>query len=114
MEDFKINVNEIENATIAKLNRKEIGRLGLSANCGVYTFKGTPKKRKAGMKTTLFTDTEIHYESDYARFELIKIPTTICRANEDGMDEWAARYYDKEKDTYLDFWQVVHGCGYFK
>jgi hypothetical protein len=63
---FEIRVNEIENKTIAKLTRHEIGLLGLNT-VGVYTYKGELKSRLRGLKTTLKTDEQVNYESESLR-----------------------------------------------
>lgn len=106
---FEIRANEIENKTIAKLTRHEIGKLGLNT-VGVYTYKGELKSRLKGLKTTLKTDEQVNFESEKVRCEMIKIVST----NNEGVNEYALRLYNKEKEQYEEFYPILIGCDFFR
>lgn len=103
----EINVNEITNESIAKLTFIEIGNFGLS-QAGINTYRGTLKSRVKGFKTTLRTDAQTNFESETARYEAIKIVAT------EDKDEYAIRYFNKEKNSYETFFPAIWGCEFFK
>lgn len=106
---FELRANEIKNETIAKLTRHEIGILGLNT-VGIYTYKGELKSRLRGLKTTLKTDEQVNYESETVRWEMVK----IVSSNDEGTNEYALRCYNKEKEQYEEFYQVLIGCEFFR
>ena len=92
-----MNINRIENATLAKLNRDEIGVLGL-LNCGVITYMGELKSRRNGWKTETTKD-QVNFIGTKQRVEFIRIEKLSDRP------EWAMRVYDLVEEQY---WTVVH------
>lgn len=99
----------IKNETIKKLDRQEIAELGMYDK-GIYTFKGDLKCRVKGLKTTLNTENERHFEGEHIRWEAIEILAT----NNEGVREYAIRCFDKDKNEYETFWQILIGCSFFK
>lgn len=99
-------MRNIKNDTIKKLTVEELNALGVYSEYYIMLVKGTPKARLKGLKTTLKTDTEIHYENDYARYELIRTADTeeTC---------YAVRCYDKSIDCY-NFLNPVAACEFVK
>ncbi len=93
------------NETIKKLTSKEIGSLGLYDQ-GIYTYKGVAKSRVKGLKTTFKTDSEIHYESEFCRWEVIKTA--------DDYDGHAIRCFNKVRNEYETFYEVLIGCNFMK
>lgn len=95
----------IKNETIKKLTAEELNDLGC-INIGIVPLKGKAKQRVKGFKTTLKTETEIHYENDYICHEMIKL------ANE---NEWAYRCFDKaHTNEYCVFAQPVWAINFIK
>lgn len=92
--------------TIKKLTVEELNALGAYSEYYIMLVKGTPKARLKGLKTTYKTDTEVHYETDFARYELIRTADTeeTC---------YAVRYYDKLIYRY-DFIDPVSACKFVK
>lgn len=105
--------NKIKNETIKKLTRQEISDLGLF-ECGCYTYKGTLKQRVRGLKTTLKTENEVHFDGEDLRWEIIKIVPEKNRFNPMLEDEYCIRCFDKNENGYLKFYQVLIGCDFFK
>lgn len=99
----------IKNETIKKLDRQEIADLGLYDK-GIYTYKGDLKSRIKGFKTTKNTENERHFEGEHIRWEVIEIVAT----NDEGVREWAIRCFDKERNDYETFWQMIIGCEFFR
>lgn len=104
---FDIKVNEIKNETLAKLTRVEIGNLGL-VNCGCYTYKGSLKSRVKGLKVTMRTESQVNFESESNRWEVIKIVAL------GDVDEYAIRLYNKERESYEEFYPILIGCDFFR
>ena len=96
----------IKNETIKKLTRKEMNGIGCF-NSGIVTVIGTAKQRLKGLKTTLKSETEMHYESEYLRHELIKL------ADEDN-ENCAYRMFNKETNKYEDFVQPLVAIEFVK
>lgn len=96
----------IKNETIKKLTNEEMNNLGCF-NIGIGLCKGTPKARIKGLKTTLKTKTEVHYEGEHIRHELIKL------ADESG-DCYAYRLFDKSKNEYEKFILVFQMLAFIK
>ena len=99
----------IKNATIKKLDRQEIADLGLYSQ-GIYTYKGQVKSRVKGLKTTFRTESEVHFEGEHVRWEVIQIVTT----NDEGKNEYAIRCFDKDRNEYENFWAVLAGLKFIK
>lgn len=77
---------KIKNETIKKLTSKEMNDL-FCFDIGIVLLRGKAKTRVAGFKTTLKTETEVHYENDFVRHEMVKLS---------GEDSWAYRCFNKE------------------
>lgn len=96
---------KIKNETIKKLTTQEMSDLGC-VNVGIILLHGKAKTRVSGFKTTLKTETEVHYENDFVRHEMIKL---------DGEDCWAYRCFDKEhKNEYIEFVQPLCAINFVK
>lgn len=96
----------IKNETIKKLTNEEMNDLGCFS-IGIGLVRGTPKARLKGFKTTLKSETEMHYECEYARFELIKL------ADESG-DCHAVRKFLKKENKYETFLTVFEMISFVK
>jgi hypothetical protein len=97
----------VENDTLKKLTTKEVNGLGLG-NIGCNPIKGIAKTRLKGLKTTMRTDNEIHYESDYNVHELIKL------ADVDEIPHWVHRVFNKESKKYEEFVQILMSIEFVK
>lgn len=99
---------KIANETIKKLTNKELNALGC-VNIGIIPVTGKPKTRVKGyhkfLNTTLNTETEVHYESEYVRHELIKLV---------GDNYWAYRVFNKELNKYESFVQPLYALDFVK
>ena len=96
---------KIKNETIKKLTTQEMRDLGCF-NIGIILLNGKAKARLAGFKTTFKSETEVHYENDFVRHEMIKV-------NED--DRWAYRCFDKEhRNDYIEFVQPLCAVNFVK
>jgi len=100
-----IDVNRINNSTIAKLDRNEIGTLDLY-NSGVYTYKGQLKSRKQGWKTVIVNSYQTDFVGEYTTLEFIKI---VPLGDE---PEYAMRV--REKTGYMSSYPILWGCDFFK
>lgn len=95
----------IKNETIKKLTTNEMNDLGCF-NIGIVLLRGKAKARIAGFKTTLKTETEVHYENDFVRHEMIKLN------DEEG---WAYRCFDKAHyKEYIKFVQPMCAINFVK
>ena len=101
-----MNINELSNETISKLNRNEIGFFGLF-NKGVYTYKGLLKSRKQGYKTQK-GDMQVSFIGETHTVEMIKIQSLGDEA------EYAMRVYDNYTGEYVTDYSVLAGCDFFK
>ena len=110
MIEIKLDANKIKNDTIHKLNRLEIGDLGL-CNVGVYLYKGELKSRIKDFKTVKINDWQTNFERDDIRLEVIKIAEM---GDEKGIMPWAVRLFDINKNSYEEFWMILEGCRLFK
>lgn len=99
-------MRDIANSTIAKLDRKEIGALGLYAD-GVYNYKGVLKSRKQGWKTVKVNEYQTNFVCSRTTVEFIKIVSTS------DTTEYAMRIKTEEGE-YLSEYPVLWGCDFFK
>ena len=112
---MKFNViDRVENKTLAKLDRNEIGALGL-CNEGVGLYRGDLKTRYNGMKRQTNDGVTFWFEAESVRIEFTEIAPV---ENEDAR-QWAARIYvfDNEEKTeghYQTYPMGITGCGYFR
>jgi len=67
-----MDMNRIQNSTIAKLDRTEIGTLGLF-NAGVMTYLGEIKSRRNGYKVEKVNEYQTNFVAEHYRMEFIKI-----------------------------------------
>lgn len=107
-----MKIQNIKNETIHKLNRHEIGDLGL-VNHGVMLYKGELKTRKPGLKRTVVNDWQINFEGTVAVLEFIKIEPTLTET------EWAMRIRQKSiypdmDDFYIEDINPLLGCDFFR
>ena len=99
--------NKIANTTIAKLDRIEIGQLGLYSR-GIYTYKGTLKARKQGWKTERVDDKQTNFVGAHSTFEFIQI---VSLGDE---PEYALRVKNTDSDDYTESYPILWGCDFFK
>ena len=99
---------KIKNETIKKLTHDELNELGVF-DIGVVCVKGIAKARVKGFKTTLKSETEMHYthETKGYRVELIKTADS-------DFTGWAFRYYDIEKEKYEFVYLPMIACEFVK
>lgn len=98
----------IKNETIKKLTHEELNNLG-AFDLGIVCVKGIAKTRKNGFKTTLKTDTEIHFTDDVngTRIELVRTADTEFTG-------WGFRYYDMNKEKYEFIYLPMIACEFVK
>lgn len=98
----------ITNETIKKLTHEELNNLE-SFELGIICVKGIAKARKSGFKTTLKTETEIHYTNEEKGFrvELVKTADT-------DFVGWAFRYYNINKEKYEHIYLPIIACEFVK
>lgn len=90
-----MNIQKIQNDTLAKLTAKEIGELDL-LNHGVMTYKGILKSRVRGYETLKVSEKETHFisEAGYGVAEFIQIVSDTeekhyaMRVREAGTDRY--------------------------
>ena len=107
-----MNIQNIKNETLHKLNRHEIGDLGL-CNHGVMLYKGELKSRVMGVKRVVVNDWQINFEGTVAVLEFIKIEPTLAE------NEWAMRIRQKAiqpgmEEFYSEDLNPLVGCRYFR
>lgn len=85
-------MRNIKNDTIKKLTNEELLTFGVFSD-HIISVKGLPKTRVKGLKTTLRTETEIHYEGDKARYEVVRTADSDQR-------QYVVRVYNKELGKY--------------
>lgn len=103
----EIQINNVQNETLRKLNWHEIGLFGLN-NYGVYTYHGQLKTRKQGFKREVVSDWQTNFLGMGCRIEFVKIEQTDTDTN------YAMRVYDVERETYITAVNVLLGCDFFK
>lgn len=109
-----MDINNIQNSTLAKLTKEEIEALGL-VNCGVGLYRGDLKTRYNGMKRQSNDGVTFWFEGTGARIEFTEIVST----DPEGRREWAARIFRKPDDLndaghYETFPLGIIGCDYFR
>lgn len=102
-----MNIQNISNETIRKLNAREIGELDL-VNNGVFTYHGTLKARKQGLKREVVNEWQTNFYNAVYRIEFIKIEQTS------ETTDYAMRVYDSEREEYLKDLNILYGCEFFK
>lgn len=90
----------IKNITLKKLTNEEANDLGL-IQIGCMFVRGESKQRVKDFKTTLKSETEMHYENDKIRVELIALAS---KSERDGeiMQDWCVRTFDLVTNQYRD------------
>ena len=98
----------IKNETIKKLTHEELNNLG-AYDLGIVCVKGIAKARVKGFKTTLKSDSEMHYmhESGNYRVELVRTADTEFTG-------WGFRYYNIEKEKYEFIYVPMIACEFVK
>ena len=102
-----MNINRIENSTLAKLTAAEIGALDL-CNYGVGLYRGELKTRYNGMKRTSSDGVTFSFEGTAKRIEFTEI------VSEDEQRHWAARIWNKISEDYETYPMGIVGCGFFR
>lgn len=102
-----MNIQNISNETIRKLNAREIGELDL-VNNGVLTYHGTLKARKQGLKREVVNEWQTNFYNEVYRIEFIKIEQTS------ETTDYAMRVYDGTREEYLKNFNILYGCEFFK
>ena len=103
-----MNINNVQNETIHKLNWTEIGELGL-INYGVFTYHGQLKTRKQGFKKEIVNEWQTNFiGNNHYRFEFIKIEQT----HEDT--DYAMRVYNTELESYNVHFHILTGLEFLK
>ncbi len=92
---------KIKNETLKKLTNKEANDLELM-EIGCMFVRGTAKQRVKNFKTVLKTETEMHYENEKIRVELIALASKSEVDNE-VMQDWCVRTFDLLTNKYRDF-----------
>lgn len=95
---------KITNETLKKLTITEVNDLDLFNHGIVGLNQIIPKSRVNGLKTTLKTDSEIHYENEHARCELVRLA--------DG--NYIFRIYRKHLNEYDDYVQPITAMCYIR
>ena len=104
-----MNINNISNATIQKLDRYEIGELDIVCH-GVITYKGELKKRRQGFRVEYVNDWQVNFIGTNVTVECIKIQPS--GDYEDGVIERAFRV---RRESGYDEWPgVLFGCDFIK
>lgn len=98
----------IKNETIKKLTHEELNNLG-AFDLGIICIKGIAKTRKAEFKTTLKTETEIHYTNEERNFRI-----EMVRTADTDFIGWAFRYYDMNKEKYEHIYLPLIACDFVK
>lgn len=98
----------IKNETIKKLTHEELNNLGVF-DAGVICVKGIAKAKVKGFKTTLKSDSEMHYthESGNYRVEFVRTADTEFTC-------WGFRYYDINKEKYEFVYTPIIVCEFVK
>lgn len=99
----------IQNYTLHKLSASEIGELGL-CNHGIMLYKGNLKSRRNGWKTERPHEWEVHFIGTWQRVEFIRLPFNPIL----GVDEWAMRIFDCNKNEYVNWVMPLSGIDFFK
>ena len=102
-----MNINKIENSTLAKLTAEEIGALDL-CNYGVGLYRGDLKTRYNGMKRQTNDGVTFWYEFKNGRLEFTEI------VSEGEQREWAARMYNNDKEAYETYPMGIAACYFFR
>lgn len=102
-----IDINEVENKTLAKLTAKEIGLFGL-CNCGIGLYRGELKSRYNGMRRTSEDGVTFIFHGEKRNVEFTEI------VSESDTREWAARVYNNTLKEYEHFPMGITGCGFFR
>lgn len=91
---------KIANETLKKLTNREALDLDLMT-IGCMFVRGEAKKRVKGFKTTFSSESEMHYEIETHRVELIKLNSTSEFDGEVKQD-WCVRVFDYILNKYID------------
>ena len=102
-----IDINEVENKTLAKLTAKEIGLFGL-CNSGIGLYKGELKTRYNGMKRTSEDGVTFIFHGENWNIEFTEI------VSEGECREWAARVFNNTFKKYEPYPMGITGCGFFR
>ena len=99
---------KVSNSTLAKLDRNEIGFFGL-AGAAIWTYRGELKTRYNKMKRQEMENGFFFEGTNHLRVEFVKIVS-----DEEGVDHWAGRIFNTEKNVYEEYGPGVYGCNFFR
>lgn len=103
---------KIKNETLKKLTNQEANDLEL-ISIGCMFVKGTAKARVKDFKTTFKSETEMHYENEKIRVELIALASTTEYEGE-IMQDWCVRTFDLNAKEYRDFTMPLFAIRFVK
>jgi hypothetical protein len=99
---------KVKNETLKKLTHEEINNLGLF-DIGVVCVKGIAKARVKGYKTTLKSETEMHYTNEEKNFRV-----ELIKSADEEFTGWSFRYYDMAKEKYEFVYLPMIACEFVK
>lgn len=104
---------KISNTTIQKLTTKELNDLDCLYTLGLALYKGELKSK---VKVSGKFITRIYRESSKAEvFELNTWEAQFIRlADSDQVPHWAFRVWDKEKERYIEPWNLTMALPFLK
>ena len=101
---------KITNETLKKLTSQEAQNLGLFS-IGCLFLRGEAKIRVKGYKTTMRTETEVHYTMDDVTVELIALDSkSIFMGSK--MQDWCLRV--KKNGEYEELVQPLFGMNFIR
>lgn len=103
---------KIKNETLKKLTNKEANDLEL-ISIGCMFVRGTAKQRVKGYKTTFKTETEIHYENEKIRVEIIAL-ASVSEFDGMTMQDYCVRTFDLNTNEYRDFTPPMFALNFVK
>ena len=101
-------MKSVRNSTLAKLTAQEIEELGL-CNEGVGLYKGELKTRYNGMSRKTEDGVTFTFEGAECRIEFTKLVTENSEEK-----HWAARIWDKARESYETYPMGITGCPFFR
>lgn len=101
---------KVENETLKKLTSREAQNLGLFS-IGCLFLRGEAKTRVKGYKTTMRTETEIHYTMDDVTVELIALDSKSVFMGS-KMQDWCLRV--KKNGEYEELVQPLFGMNFIR
>ena len=103
---------KIKNETLKKLTNREALDLGL-IQIGCMFVRGEAKARIKNYKTVLKTETEMHYENEVARVELIALDSKT-EVEGKKMQDWCVRVFSLVNNNYINYVQPLFAIRFVK